>query len=96
MGCHALLQRIQGLNLCLLCLLYWQAGSLPLVPPGKPYLQDHTLLKSLVLESDSWSGLLTPPITNWVTLDKSADPRPRRLLAIKQALNKYLLNVEVT
>ena len=26
----------QGLNQCLLCLLYWQAGSLPLVPPGKP------------------------------------------------------------
>ena len=60
--------------------------------PSRPY----TLLKSWVLESDSWSGLLTPPITNWVTLDKSADPRPRRLLAIKQALNKYLLNVEVT
>ena len=38
-GCHALLQRIfptQGLNLCLLCLLHWQVGSLPLVPPGKP------------------------------------------------------------
>ena len=26
----------QGSNLCLLCLLHWQAGSLPLVPPGKP------------------------------------------------------------
>ena len=24
-----------GLNLCLLCLLHWQAGSLPLAPPGK-------------------------------------------------------------
>ena len=23
---------------CLLCLLHWQAGSLPLAPPGKPYL----------------------------------------------------------
>ena len=36
--CHALFQgtsRAQGLNLCLLCLLHWQAGSLPLVPPGK-------------------------------------------------------------
>ena len=33
MGCQALLQGIlltQGLNLCLLRLLYWQAGSLPL------------------------------------------------------------------
>ena len=27
---------IQGLNLHLLSLLHWQAGSLPLAPPGKP------------------------------------------------------------
>jgi len=36
-GCHALLQgtfTTQGLNPHLLCLLHWQAGSLP---PGKPY-----------------------------------------------------------
>ena len=36
-GCHALLQGIfptQGLNLRLLCLLHWQAGSLPLAPPA--------------------------------------------------------------
>ena len=26
----------QGLNLHLLCLLHWQACSLPLAPPGKP------------------------------------------------------------
>ena len=39
-GCHALLQGIflnQGSNWYLLCLLHWQAGSLPLIPPGKPY-----------------------------------------------------------
>ena len=38
-GCHALLQGIflnQGWNPSLLCLLRWQAGSLPLAPPGKP------------------------------------------------------------
>ena len=38
---HFLLQGIfptQGLNLRLLCLLYWQVGSLPLVPSGKPSL----------------------------------------------------------
>ena len=36
--CHALLHGIfptQGSNLFLLCLLHWQAGSLPLAPPGK-------------------------------------------------------------
>src|SRR5574337_1187951 len=39
-GCHAHLQGIfltQGSNLCLLHLLHWQACSLPLVPPGKPW-----------------------------------------------------------
>ena len=39
MGCHFLLHGIfqtQGWNLHLLHLLYWQADSLPLVPPGKP------------------------------------------------------------
>ena len=38
-GCQALLQEIfltQGLNPCLLCLLHWEAGSLLLVPLGKP------------------------------------------------------------
>ena len=38
-SCHALLQGIfptQGSNPYLLCLLHWQAGSLPLAPPGKP------------------------------------------------------------
>ena len=38
-GCHTLLQGIfltQGSNPCLLCLLHWQAVSLPLTPPGKP------------------------------------------------------------
>ena len=38
-NCHSLLQGIfptQGSNLCLLCLLQWQVGSLPLVPPVIP------------------------------------------------------------
>ena len=38
-GFHTLLQGIfltQGLNPGLLRLSHWQAGSLPLVPPGKP------------------------------------------------------------
>ena len=40
-GCHALLQEIfptQGPDLCLLNLLHWQMGSLPLAPPRKPPL----------------------------------------------------------
>ena len=38
-GCHSLIQGIfstQGSNPHLLCVLHWQAGSLPLAPPGKP------------------------------------------------------------
>ena len=38
-GSHLLFQGIfltQGVNLSLLCLLHWQASSLPLVPRGKP------------------------------------------------------------
>ena len=38
-GCHALLQGIfltQGLNPCLLYLLLWQEGSIPLAPPRRP------------------------------------------------------------
>ena len=50
-GCHALLQGIfptQESNTRLLHLLHWQAGSLPLAPPGKPletYTQSHICLK---------------------------------------------------
>ena len=39
-SCHALLQGIfltQGLHPHFLHLLHWQAGSLPLAPPGKPH-----------------------------------------------------------
>ena len=39
LSCHVLLQgifTIQGLNLCLLSLLHWEVGSLPLAPPWKP------------------------------------------------------------
>ena len=47
-GCHAVLQGIfltQGLNPHRLCLLQWQAGSLPLAPPGKPNIVAYFQLK---------------------------------------------------
>ena len=46
-GYHALLQGIfptQRLNPCLLRLLHWQVGSLPLVLPGKPKILYHCSL----------------------------------------------------
>ena len=59
-GLPPLLQGIfptQGLSLHLLHLLYWQAGSLPLAPPGKPkrlrqYLNDSD---QMPLQGDLWS-----------------------------------------
>ena len=48
-GCLFLLQGIfstQGSNPCLLCLLHWQVGSLPLAPPGK-FLRDIRLVHML-------------------------------------------------
>ena len=45
-GCYALFQGIfptQGSNLCLLLLLPWQAGSLPLAPPGKTFYKIYTI-----------------------------------------------------
>ena len=75
MGCHFVLPGIfptQGLNPHLLCLLHWQADSLPLVPPGKPIrllmrqVQNYLLLTQLY----SWgqnlalkgSALSTPQV----------------------------------
>ena len=59
MGCHFLLQGIflaQGLNLCLLCLLHWQVGSLPVTPPGKPTLKiaDSNIKLTLLRVSSGW------------------------------------------
>ena len=53
-GCHALLREIfltQGSSLLLLRLLYWQAGSLPLVPPVKPRYKDATATAAKSLQS---------------------------------------------
>ena len=56
-GCHALLQGIfptQGLNVCLSCLLHWQAGSLPLAPPGKSWERawgGHQAIRALTIPS---------------------------------------------
>ena len=71
MSCHAFLQKIfltQGLNLHLLCLLHWQAGSLPLAPhiscgwwktePGPiclpSQLSDATKTPTLLLWEQAW------------------------------------------
>ena len=58
-GCHVLLQGTfptQGLNPCFLCLLRWQAGSLPLAPPGKPMYTPHLPYPSIC----RWTFRLSP------------------------------------
>ena len=63
---------IQRSNLSLLCLLHWQAGSLPLAPPGKPTVKPRLLscvwffATPWITQSkefsrpECWSGLLFP------------------------------------
>ena len=41
----------QGWNACLLCLLHWQASSLPLTPPGRPQNMKLPSLLSSVMKS---------------------------------------------
>ena len=60
-GCHALVQGIfptQGSNLRLLYLLHWQAGSLPLAPPGKLRLGPSQIFMSWRRKWQSTSVLL--------------------------------------
>ena len=59
-GCHALLQGIfptQGSNPRLLRLLHWQAGSLPLAPPGKPSLKAISFENRVLLLKAVWTSL---------------------------------------
>ena len=60
-GCHFLLQGIfptQGSNSCLLRLLRWQAGSLPLAPPMKSSgVGSHSLLQGIFPTLGSSLGL---------------------------------------
>ena len=68
MGCRALLQGIfptQGLNPHLLCLLHWQAGSLPLVPLGKPKIP-HIPQPKKRERIFSWGNSL---VVQWLGLD---------------------------
>ena len=57
-GCEALLQEIfptEGSNLHLLCLLHWQASSLPLAPPGCPQnIKLPSLLSSMMKSCAVW------------------------------------------
>ena len=73
--CHAFLQGIfltRGLNSCLLRLLHWQVGSLPLVPPGKH------------LHQGTWSLIITSSPA--VHRPLSQTPHPPTHLSLQVAL----------
>ena len=64
-SCHALLQwtfPTHGSNPCLLHLMHWQAGSLPLVPLGKPPSPQETGLETVCMGSSSGSSFLGIPV----------------------------------
>ena len=68
-GCHFLLHGIfptQGSNLHLLCLLHWQADSLPLALPGKPYMYLHTNLIHLEIKK-SLVNVLNFPVMPFIS-----------------------------
>ena len=93
-GCYALLQGVfptQGWNLCLLRLQHWQAGPLPLAPPGKPvyhyrfsFITKPRKRKEQCRPSAEGTSPTGPPgrdrsncRTSWV-LGRQREPRARR------------------
>ena len=90
-SCHALLQGIfptQGSNPHLLCLLHWQAGSLPLVPPGKLHvLPSHLPISNCALQLH---GL--PQLTNLCCFPPSG-PKGKGPVPFCQALPAPLLHL---
>ena len=73
--CHTLLTRIfltQGSNPHFLCLLNWQEGSLPLVPPGKPFwVGTNWLPPDLGSGAYQYWGEVTQPL--WASVSQSGE-----------------------
>ena len=62
-SCHFPLQGTfltQGLNPHLLRLLHWWAGSLPLVPPGKPFISNYCFLTCTQVSQEAGRVALIP------------------------------------
>ena len=83
----AILQGIfptQGSKPHLLCLLHWQAGSLPLVPPGKPE-NDHIKVESSFFSCFSMNGcivLIRGKYLDHVVVSFQDDPNDTRVLMV--------------
>ena len=80
-GCQFLLQRvfwIQGLNPHLLCLLQWQAGSLPLHPLGS-FPHERLSTKSLTSNPQSYEVYLKQGVWEVVTTKRRSCDGKRRI-----------------
>ena len=89
-GGHALLQGIfptQELNLCLFHLLHWQAGSLPLVLPGKP-LSSPSPMFLFIPNFIKTPQNLNAPLN---TRRKSPSVQPDKISLLSQKNNSFLL-----
>ena len=83
-GCYVLLQGIfptQGLNLRLLHLLHWQAGSLPLVPSGKPCILAypvslHVLMPSTQTGARASLLMAIKPLGGYSSVHRAGTPAP--------------------
>ena len=81
-GCYGLLQEIfltQGLNPYFLGLLHWQAGSLPLGPPGKPSVQQTRSGQKCLVSQGKKKKIPTYDIER---ASFSGDFKPEELLAV--------------
>ena len=75
-GCHFLLQGIfptQGSNRNLLCLVHWQAGSLPVAPPGLKPFQSYTAVQ---FSSVQFSSVAQSCLTLCDTMNRSTPSLP--------------------
>ena len=91
MGCHALLQGIflakGGTHIS--CLLHWQVGSLPLVPPRKPNILTLSMKYQFKIECDKMN--INSHFKKKKKKGRITDKKPKK--EIKCYLKKYLINL---
>ena len=113
MGCHALPQGIfltQELNQRLLYLLHWQAGSLPLVLPGKPIKRVYIVLITQSCPTlcgamdcsppgSSVHGLLQARILEWLAIlfsRESSWPRDQTCVPYISCIGRQVLSLPLS
>ena len=75
-----------GIKPVFLCLLHWQAGSLPLVPPGKPQGECCT--------NSAWS-LLSPGVDRVLSWGSPRQPLRSLLAPLADSLNPLCVQMQI-